>query len=168
MSKLVDCVEILDSQRIPVSSADRKKQKNKIYPYYGAQGVIDYVDEYIFDGEYILVAEDGNNLKALNESIVTWATGKIWVNNHAHIILPMELEHIYFYYFLLKTIPAVTIETGSIQKKISQQNLLRYSTLCPPKNIVNEFCEFASKNRGHQKIIIDEMKELEKQSQADH
>lgn len=144
MSKLVDCVEILDSQRIPVSSADRKKQKNKIYPYYGAQGVIDYVDEYIFDGEYILVAEDGNNLKALNESIVTWATGKIWVNNHAHILGEKEGFNLKYIYYLLRVMDLRGYITGSDQPKLSQENLAKVELELPPKPEQDRIAEMLS------------------------
>lgn len=157
---LENLLKLEDSKRVPLSGKERESMHGE-YPYYGATGIMDYINKYIFDGDYLLLAEDGSTSDDKGYPIVQYIWGKTWVNNHAHIIRPMELEQISFYYFLLKTIPAVMIETGSIQKKISQQNLLRYSTLCPPKNIVNVFCKFASKNRGHQKNIIDEIKELQ-------
>ena len=74
-----------DKKRIPLSAAQRKK-RHGIYRYYGAQGVIDYIDDYIFDGTFLLIAEDGENLKSQKQNIAQIATGKFWVNNHAHIV----------------------------------------------------------------------------------
>ena len=138
MSKtlLKDCVEILDSQRIPLSSAEREKL-DKVYPYYGAQGIIDYVDRYIFDGEYILVAEDGNNLKSLSANIATWATGQFWVNNHAHILGEKPGYCLRYIYYILNSLDLRGYITGSAQPKFNQENLARveldlpdYETQC--------------------------------------
>lgn len=74
-----------DNQRKPLSVTQRQNL-NKEYRYFGAQGVIDYVDDYLFDGKYILVAEDGENLKSQKNDICTYVEGQFWVNNHAHII----------------------------------------------------------------------------------
>lgn len=128
--ELADCVIFCDSKRIPVSSADRRKM-NKIYPYYGAQGIVDYVDDYIFDGEYLLVAEDGNNLKSLNEKIVTWASGKIWVNNHAHILKEKEGFDLKFIYYALGVLDIRNIITGSAQPKLTKDNLAKLKLTMP-------------------------------------
>ena len=77
---LGDVVEILDSQRKPVTKKDRQ---SGIYPYYGANGIQDYVNDYIFDGTFLLMGEDGSVINKDNTPVLTWATGKIWVNNHA-------------------------------------------------------------------------------------
>lgn len=122
MSKLKDCVSILDNKRIPLSSAEREKLK-KIYPYYGAQGIIDYVDDYIFDGDFILVAEDGNNLKSLKDNIATWATGKFWVNNHAHILGSKSGYSLRYIYYYLNSIDLRGYITGSAQPKLTKENL---------------------------------------------
>ena len=122
MSKLSDCVYILDSKRIPLSSKERKMLEKK-YPYYGAQGIVDYVDNYLFDGDYILVAEDGNNLKSLNEPITTWASGKFWVNNHAHILGEKEGYCLRYIYYLLSCMDLRGCITGSAQPKLNQDNL---------------------------------------------
>ena len=85
MTKLVnleDCCEILDSQRIPITANNRIEWP---YPYYGANGIQDYVDDYLFNGEYILVGEDGSVITEEGTPIVKWVYGKFWVNNHAHI-----------------------------------------------------------------------------------
>lgn len=123
--KLGDVVDILDSRRIPVSSKERATRE-KIYPYYGAQGIVDYIDDYLFDGDYILVAEDGNNLKALNEPIVTWATGQFWVNNHAHILGNNGCSDIRFVYYYLMASDLRGLITGSAQPKLNQENLASF------------------------------------------
>lgn len=122
MSKLSDCVNILDSKRVPLSSKVRANLTKK-YPYYGAQGIVDYVDDYLFDGSYILVAEDGNNLKSLNEPITTWATGKFWVNNHAHILGEKDGYCLKYIYYLLTCMDLRGYITGSAQPKFNQDNL---------------------------------------------
>ncbi len=122
MLRLDDCVIFLDSQRIPLSGEQRKGLK-KVYPYYGAQGVIDYVDDYLFEGDHILVAEDGNNLKSRAENIATWATGRFWVNNHAHILKAKEGFDPKYIFYLLNTMDLRGFITGSAQPKLSQENL---------------------------------------------
>lgn len=123
--KLGDVVNILDSQRLPVSAAERAKRAKR-YPYYGAQGVVDYIDGYIFDGNYVLVAEDGNNLRTLNEPIVTWATGQFWVNNHAHILGGTDTADIRFIYYKLMNSDLTGLITGSAQPKLNQANLASF------------------------------------------
>lgn len=70
---------------MPLNSRERQERQGE-YPYYGAQGIIDHIDGYIFDGRYILVAEDGENLNSKKLPLALFATGKFWVNNHAHIL----------------------------------------------------------------------------------
>lgn len=137
MSKLKDIVEILDAKRIPLSSKERIATE-KIYPYYGAQGIIDYIDKYIFDGNYILVAEDGNNLKSLKNSIATWASGKFWVNNHAHILGEKNGFNLKYVYYYLNSIDLRGIITGSAQPKLSQDNLANLDIALPNINIQNK------------------------------
>ena len=84
---LEDVCDILDSQRIPVTAKDRKKG---IYPYYGANGIQDYVDDYIFDDELVLLAEDGGNFGSKDRPIAYRVSGKCWVNNHAHVLKAKE------------------------------------------------------------------------------
>ena len=141
MTKLCNCVEILDYKRIPISKKDRQSLK-KIYPYYGAQGIIDYVDKYIFDGEYILVAEDGENLKSRNQSIATWAEGKFWVNNHAHILGKKENYNLKYIYYVLSLIDLSGLITGSAQPKLSQDNLSSLELNLPNIDIQNKVAEF--------------------------
>lgn len=156
---LRDLLILEDSRRIPLSNKERGNKKG-IYPYYGATGIMDYVDNYIFDGDFLLLAEDGSTSDENGNPVVQYIWGKNWVNNHAHIIHVGNENLLQYYYFLLKTIPVVLIETGSIQKKISQDNLLAYSTVCPPERKIEEYCNIASSLREKQKNIIDEIKYL--------
>src|ERR1039458_5352214 len=80
---LASLVENLDSRRVPVKRSERQ---SGLYPYYGASGIVDWVGSYLFDGEHLLVAEDGENLNSRSVPIAFRATGKFWVNNHAHIL----------------------------------------------------------------------------------
>lgn len=130
--KLGQAVDILDYKRIPVSSAERANRE-KVYPYYGAQGVVDYIDDYIFDGEYVLVAEDGNNLKSLSEPIATWATGRFWVNNHAHIIGDNGTADIRYVYYYLMASDLRGLITGSAQPKLNQENLASFELELPDR-----------------------------------
>lgn len=74
-----------DKKRVPLSGAQREKKQGK-YRYYGAQGIIDYIDDFIFDGTYLLIAEDGENLKSKKQNIAQVVEGQFWVNNHAHVV----------------------------------------------------------------------------------
>lgn len=134
MGKLIDYVNILDSQRIPISAKERSTRK-KIYPYYGAQGIVDYIDDFIFDGEYILVAEDGENLRSLNQNIATWTTGKFWVNNHAHILGYNGKANLKYIYYLLSSMDLRRFVTGSAQPKLNQYNLANIQIDLPPRDM---------------------------------
>jgi len=83
--KLSDISTFLDNKRVPLKEDDRKQMKGK-YPYYGASGIIDYIDDYIFDEELILMGEDGANIITRSSKLIFLAKGKYWVNNHAHVI----------------------------------------------------------------------------------
>lgn len=111
-----------DKKRVPLSGAQREKRKGK-YRYYGAQGVIDYIDDYIFDGTYLLIAEDGENLKSHKQNIAQIVTGQFWVNNHAHIVQSNEKCDIRFLCYLVNSMDLSGYVTGSAQPKLSQANL---------------------------------------------
>lgn len=119
---LGDLIINYDSKRIPLSSKQRENLK-KIYPYYGAQGVIDYVDGYIFDGEHMLIAEDGENLRSRKLPIATIVSGQFWVNNHAHIVTANESSNLLFLCYWLNNNDISEYITGSAQPKLSQSNL---------------------------------------------
>lgn len=120
--KLSDLCEILDSKRKPLSALQRAK-KQGIYPYYGAQGIIDHLDEYLLDGEYLLVAEDGANLETRNQPIANIAKGKIWVNNHAHVLGNNGKCPLILLGFILNNMNISPYVTGCAQPKLNQENL---------------------------------------------
>ena len=120
-----------DKKRIPLSSQEREKRKG-IYPYYGAQGIIDYIDDFIFDGEYLLVAEDGNNVKTRTQDIARIAKGKYWVNNHAHILTANHLSDLYFLHYYINSMDISGYVTGSAQPKLNQNNLNSLAVNLPP------------------------------------
>ncbi len=111
-----------DNVRVPLSVTEREKLEKK-YRYYGAQGVIDYVDAYLFNGEYILVAEDGENLKSQKNNICNFVTGKFWVNNHAHIINASNGHNTKYLYYKLSLVNFKNYVTGSAQPKLTKDNL---------------------------------------------
>jgi len=131
-AQLGDVIELFDSQRVPLNSRERQERKGE-YPYYGAQGVIDHIDGYIFDGRYILVAEDGENLNSKKLPLALFATGKFWVNNHAHILRgkPGVADDT----FLLACLNNADIKpfvTGAAQPKLSQANMRLIEIPLPP------------------------------------
>ncbi|MBS3952971.1 MAG: restriction endonuclease subunit S [Methylomicrobium sp.] len=118
-----DLVDFFDHIRIPLSGLEREKRQGP-YRYYGAQSVIDYVDDYLFDGEYVLIAEDGANLITRNEPIAQLVSGQFWVNNHAHIVRAKEkVSTNRFINFLINSNNLTGYVTGAAQPKLSQKNL---------------------------------------------
>jgi len=152
-------VNIFDSKRIPLSSIEREKRRGK-YPYYGATCIMDYIDDYIFDGEYILLAEDGSVMDEWGNPIVQYIWGKTWVNNHAHILQPKEQQNIQYLFYLLKSISVVQIMTGSIQKKINQENLVNVKVVIPDNRTLEKFSKFASPIRKQMINIYEENQKL--------
>ena len=144
-----------DSRRIPLSQNERNSMKGDI-PYYGATGVMDYVDQFIFDGQYVLIAEDGSVMDDDGHPIVQMIWGKTWVNNHAHVLEGCNGYSNELLYFVLKDIPVIKIMTGSIQKKINQDNLNNYKIPQIPHEIANQFTSILktifSKAIPHRKV----------------
>jgi len=124
---LASLANIYDSMRIPVKKADRKPGP---YPYYGASGIVDYVDSYIFDGEYLLLAEDGENLRSQNLPIAFMATGKFWVNNHAHILQGKNGNNTLYLCYALKIADIGSYLSGSTRPKLTQRDMKRISVSC--------------------------------------
>ena len=112
--------ENLDSKRKPITSGLRTSGK---IPYYGASGIVDYVEDYIFDGDFLLISEDGANLLARNTPIAFSASGKIWVNNHAHILKFETYEERRFIEFYLNKIDLTPYISGAAQPKLNKKNL---------------------------------------------
>ena len=104
---LEKCCQILDSKRKPITKSAREAGE---YPYYGANGIQDYVADYIFDGVYVLVGEDGSVMTPNGNPVVNWAEGKIWVNNHAHIISEIDgvlLRYLFHYVQIVNVKPLI-------------------------------------------------------------
>lgn len=120
-----------DARRIPVKQADRDKQQG-IYPYYGASGIIDFVDDFLFDGEYVLVAEDGENLRSRELPVAFIASGKFWVNNHAHILEARSNTNVHFLEVLLESQNYARWLIGSAQPKLTQKGLEGIRMAIPP------------------------------------
>ncbi len=118
-----------DSMRVPVKKADRQTGP---HPYYGASGVVDYIDRYIFDGEYLLIAEDGENLRTRKTAVAFLARGKFWVNNHAHIIQGNNRANTCYLLYALSQMDFSGYLTGSTMPKLTQGNLNRIKMLTPP------------------------------------
>lgn len=121
--ELSELVDIFNNVRVPLSSKQRENL-DKIYPYYGAQGIVDYVDDYLFEGEYILIAEDGENLRSNYQNICNLVNGKFWVNNHAHIVKANAENNTKYLYYNFNRIKFEPYVTGSSQPKLNKENLL--------------------------------------------
>ncbi|MBS6557253.1 MAG: restriction endonuclease subunit S [Roseburia sp.] len=135
-----DIIQIHDSKRVPLSGAERDKMA-KVYPYYGATSLMDYVDNYLFDGIYLLLGEDGTVVDSLGFPILQYVYGQFWVNNHAHIITGKEgfsVEELYLFFSLINI---KSIVTGAVQQKVSQQNLKKVPAIIPSKQALSAFDE---------------------------
>ena len=132
--RLGDVVFNYDDQRIPVSLATRRK-KEKIYDYYGASGKIDKIDNYIFSKSLLLISEDGANLLARNKPIAFIATGKYWVNNHAHVMDSIDVNLLKYISLYINYQKINQYISGSAQPKLNQQNLNKIPIPVSPEGI---------------------------------
>ncbi|MEE3484708.1 MAG: restriction endonuclease subunit S [Bacteroidales bacterium] len=135
---LGEVVECYDSKRRPVAGYDRDKMDSskKIYPYYGAAALMDYVDDYIFDGDYILLGEDGTVINEDNTPVVQYVRGKFWVNNHAHILKGKNGFDENLLYLMLSKADVHELVTGGVQAKINQENLMKIPVTIPQQGIL--------------------------------
>ncbi|MFN6945358.1 MAG: restriction endonuclease subunit S [Cytophagaceae bacterium] len=127
-----------DSKRRPLSSTVREQIKGK-YPYYGAAKIIDRINKFIFDGKFLLIAEDGSVITKEGYPVLQFVNEKFWVSNHAHIlqgIAPISSEYLFL---SLKNYPIIGLVTGAAQPKINQENLNRIIILNPKKDICEKF-----------------------------
>ena len=153
-----------DGKRIPIKASERKTTKGD-YPYYGATGIIDYVDDYIFDGERLLISEDGANLVARKYPIAFIAAGKYWVNNHAHIVdAKPELTSNHYletYFAWVNLDPYIT---GAAQPKLSQKKLNTIPVPLPPlkeqRRIVEHLDGLNERIQGLEKTTLDRLDHL--------
>jgi type I restriction enzyme S subunit len=135
---LEDAIVIHDSKRIPLSSRERALRRGK-YPYHGAASVMDYVDDYLFDGVYTLIGEDGSVVNDDDTPVLQYVWGKFWVNNHAHVLTGkngVSVEHLLLF---LKTVNIRPFVTGAVQPKLNQGNLCRVPFVLPPETVCKEF-----------------------------
>lgn len=137
---LQDAVDFLDGQRKPLESADRVKRQGA-YPYYGASGIIDYIDDYIFDEPLLLLGEDGANILNRSTALCFIATGKYWVNNHAHVMRPKNSQNIKFLCELLESLDYTHYNTGTAQPKLNQEKCRGIELTLP---VYEEQCRIAT------------------------
>ena len=135
---LGDIIELFDFKRVPLSGNQRDKME-KIYPYYGAATLMDYVDNYLFDGIYLLLGEDGTVIDNLGFPTLQYVWGKFWVNNHAHILQGRNGFTVKSLYTLLKQTSVTSIVTGAVQPKINQANLKALPVVVPSEEEMQEF-----------------------------
>lgn len=133
----------LDSRRIPLSGEQRGKMTSRQYDYYGASGAIDKVDDYLFDEPLILIAEDGANLVMRNLRLAFIATGKYWVNNHAHILKPLAGNMTYLCE-ALECVDYNPLITGAAQPKLTKDALKGVEIPFPPPEEQSAIASFVS------------------------
>ena len=154
-----EIVEIHDSKRVPLSGAQRVKMKKRTYPYYGAASLMDYVDEYIFDGKYLLLGEDGTVVDDAGYPILQYVWGQFWVNNHAHILTGKLGFNVESLFLLFKRTPVKSIVTGAVQPKISQTNLCSIQVVVPPQLELDAFNELI-------RPLLDQIRQNQDQNKA--
>lgn len=140
-----ECCDILDSRRIPITASDRMSGP---YPYYGANGVQDYVADYIFDDELVLLAEDGGNFGSKTRPIAYRVSGKCWVNNHAHVLKPMASMDVDYLCYSLMFYDTGELVNGATRQKLTQtamrKILIPQRSLQEQKRIVCELSKVQS------------------------
>ena len=155
-----DCCEILDSMRIPITAIDRKEGE---YPYYGANGIQDYVADYIFDDELVLLAEDGGNFESKERPIAYRVSGKCWVNNHAHVLKPkvgLDVDYLCYSLMFYKVDGMVN---GATRQKLTQAAMrkMQIPLRCmeEQKHIVDELnCIIKIKEQRQQELqLLDDL-----------
>ena len=137
-AKLEDILSLKDSVRIPLSSMERSIMQKK-YPYYGAASILDYVNDYLFDGIYLLLGEDGSVIDENGYPYIQYVWGKFWVNNHAHVIEKNGVYSVEFLYCMFKKMNIQSVVTGVAQPKISQGRLFNKKVILPCDTIISLF-----------------------------
>ncbi|MBQ3641638.1 restriction endonuclease subunit S [bacterium] len=165
--KVSEISENLDSKRIPITKNVRKTGQ---YPYYGASGIVDYVEDYIFDGKFLLVSEDGANLLARTSPIAFIAEGKFWVNNHAHILSFKDEITMKFVELFFSNLDISPYVTGMAQPKFNQAPLNNIEIPLPPlpeqKRIVKELDTLSEKVKALQNIYEQMLLDCEELKQS--
>ena len=150
-----ECCEILDSQRIPITGKDRVRGE---YPYYGANGIQDYVDEYLFDDELVLLAEDGGNFGSKTKPIAYRVSGKCWVNNHAHVLKPKKDIDVDFLCYSLMFYNTSGIINGATRQKLTQTAMRKMKI---PLLSMNDQLKIVSIIKKLEEIIEDKRKQID-------
>ncbi len=128
--RLGEVVVNFDARRVPIKAVDRKPGP---YPYYGASGIVDSVDDYLFDGEFLLVAEDGENLRTRNTPVAFIARGRFWVNNHAHVLQGNQFANTQYLCYALAGTEISGFLSGSTQPKLTQHALSSIPVYLPDR-----------------------------------
>lgn len=136
--RLGEVTDNYDSLRRPVKGMERVAGE---FPYYGASGIVDYVDNFIFDGDYLLIAEDGENLRSRSTPIAFMATGKFWVNNHAHVVKGNHLSDTRFLSYILAITDVSGYLTGSTQPKLTRAAMDSIQLMIPELDEQKEIVE---------------------------
>ncbi len=152
ISKVKHEFESLDNLRIPLNSETRGNMKLKVYDYYGASGVIDKVENYIFDEPLILIGEDGANLSLRSTPLAFKASGKYWVNNHAHILRPKH-GNIDYLTNMLESLDYAHYITGAAQPKLTSEHLMNITVITPLPSEQTQIATFLDRKTGK----IDEL-----------
>jgi type I restriction enzyme S subunit len=129
-----------NSKRVPINKLERDKRKGD-YPYYGATGIIDTIDDYLFDGEFLLIAEDGKNLMLKRKNNAFKASGKFWVNNHAHVLSFNGAANLTYLEFAINNLDLNPYLTGIDQIKLTRENLDKIPIAIPPLEVQGQFEE---------------------------
>ena len=150
---------LFDFMRKPVAGADRANLA-KIYPYYGAAALMDYIDEYIFDGVFGLIAEDGSVMDDDGHPTLQYVWGKFWVNNHAHIFQGKNGFSTETIYLLLKSAVIRDIVTGAVQLKVNQENLRSFKIPVPEEDDMESVEAFIQPLFSYLRENTDEIERL--------
>lgn len=159
LSRVKNETKNLDYLREPIS-AENRDNKLGLYDYYGASGVIDKIDDYNVDDTVLLIGEDGANLRMRNLPLVYRASGKFWVNNHAHILKVNEQNNYSYMAYLLEAGDYTTYITGAAQPKLSQFNLMRFPIPIAPRQEQDAIEEYLNKKTGEIESLIAEKESL--------
>ncbi|WP_423405717.1 restriction endonuclease subunit S [Faecalibacterium prausnitzii] len=155
--------ENLDSKRVPVAESDRK---DGIYPYYGASGIVDWINDYIFDEDILLVSEDGANLLMRSAPIAFSVSGKSWVNNHAHVVRFHDFATQKFIEIYFSLIDISEYITGTAQPKLNQAKLNAMLFCWPPLALQNQFATFVERVDQQKQTIQQSLEKLELMKKA--
>ena len=155
--------ENLDSKRVPVTESDRK---DGIYPYYGASGIVDWINDYIFDEDILLVSEDGANLLIRSTPIAFSVSGKSWVNNHAHVVRFHDFATQKFIEVYFSLIDISEYITGTAQPKLNQAKLNAMLFCWPPLALQNQFATFVERVYRQKQTVQQSLEKLELMKKA--